>query len=345
MPLRTQNTSPVISALGSPGPVRAPSLVVGGWCWLGYRLPIGWCYWGYPIVPISPYHGLGLLAHIPTKEFDGRSDVDPQSVEIQTVLKGYRRVQRKVDSLRPYRQQGERQGPKAPYSSRRRASSSESGLRRTHSQDFAFKAELVGRGHIMWTHRRNVKNTRAHVNGLKKEHDSSHAEEISRNHGKDHGEKARKEASHQSGGGGTPGLQLQTVQAPGSREGGKKEGRQGGPRSTEMQPADREAIIMPDWLVRQYYQETRRLVSRRRIKTSNTAVSQMRMQRGSTTAQHQNSMKQREALPRQRMRMQRTNQRTPYVHGDFAREIGRWALFMGGPWGESFLIKLTRFAC
>jgi hypothetical protein len=50
----------------------------------------------------------------------------------------------------------------------------------------------------MWTHRRNVKNTRAYVNGLKKEHDSSHAEEISRNHGKDHGEQARKEA-HQSG--------------------------------------------------------------------------------------------------------------------------------------------------
>jgi hypothetical protein len=23
---------------------------------------------------------------------------------------------------------------------------------------------------------------------------------------------------------------------------------------------------------------------------------------------------------------------TPYVYGDFAREIGRWALFMGGPW-------------
>ena len=32
MPLGTQNTSPVISALGSPGPVRAPSLGVGGWC-------------------------------------------------------------------------------------------------------------------------------------------------------------------------------------------------------------------------------------------------------------------------------------------------------------------------
>ena len=69
MPLRTQNTSPVISALGSPGPVRAPSLGVGGWCWLGHRLPIGWCYWDYPIVPISLYHGLGLLAHIPTAAF------------------------------------------------------------------------------------------------------------------------------------------------------------------------------------------------------------------------------------------------------------------------------------
>jgi hypothetical protein len=74
----------------------------------------------------------------------------------------------------------------------------------------------------MWTHRRNVKTTRAHVNELKKEHDSSHAEEISRNHDKDHGEQARKEA-HQSGEA-TPGLQLPTVQAPGSREGGKKEG-------------------------------------------------------------------------------------------------------------------------
>jgi hypothetical protein len=65
MPLRTQNTFRVISALGSPGPVRAPSLEVGGWCWLGYRLPIGWCYWDYPVAPISPYVVVGLLAHIP----------------------------------------------------------------------------------------------------------------------------------------------------------------------------------------------------------------------------------------------------------------------------------------
>jgi hypothetical protein len=43
-----------------------PGLGVGGWCWLGYRLPIGWCYWDYPIAPISPYHVVGLLAHIPT---------------------------------------------------------------------------------------------------------------------------------------------------------------------------------------------------------------------------------------------------------------------------------------
>jgi hypothetical protein len=71
MPLRTQNTFPVISALGSPGPVRAPSMGVGGWCWLGYRLPIGWCYWDYPVVPISLYVVVGLLAHIPT--FDMRA--------------------------------------------------------------------------------------------------------------------------------------------------------------------------------------------------------------------------------------------------------------------------------
>jgi hypothetical protein len=40
---------------------------------LGYRLPIGWCYWGYPIVPISPCHGLGLLAHIPKAQEDPRA--------------------------------------------------------------------------------------------------------------------------------------------------------------------------------------------------------------------------------------------------------------------------------
>jgi hypothetical protein len=71
-------------------------------------------------------------------------------------------------------------------------------------------------------HRRNVRNKRAHVNGPKKEHDGGHAEETSEGHGKDHGEQARKEA-HQSRGA-TPGLQLQAVQAPSSREGGKKEG-------------------------------------------------------------------------------------------------------------------------
>jgi hypothetical protein len=46
----------------------------------------------------------------------------------------------------------------------------------------------------MWTHRRNVRNIRAHANGLKKEHDSSHAEEINRSHGQDHGKQAGKEA-------------------------------------------------------------------------------------------------------------------------------------------------------
>jgi hypothetical protein len=47
-------------------------------------------------------------------------------------------------------------------------------------------------GHIMRAHRRNAKNKRAHVNGLKKAHDEDHAEEISGDHGKDHGEQARK---------------------------------------------------------------------------------------------------------------------------------------------------------
>jgi hypothetical protein len=28
----------------------------------------------------------------------------------------------------------------------------------------------------------------------------------------------------------------------------------------------------------------------------------------------------------------KTGGASPYVYGDFAREIGRWALFMGGPW-------------
>jgi hypothetical protein len=78
MPLRTQNTtSPVISALGSPGPVHAPSLGVGGWCWLGFRLPIGWCYWDYPVAPISLYVVVGLLAHIPTLLLDEDSRVCP----------------------------------------------------------------------------------------------------------------------------------------------------------------------------------------------------------------------------------------------------------------------------
>jgi hypothetical protein len=67
MPLRTQNIFSVISALGSPGPACAPPpLGVGGWCWLGYRLPISWCYWGYPIVPMGLYHWIGSLAHIPS---------------------------------------------------------------------------------------------------------------------------------------------------------------------------------------------------------------------------------------------------------------------------------------
>jgi hypothetical protein len=72
------------------------------------------------------------------------------------------------------------------------------------------------------------------------------------------------------------------------REGGKtdrrqKEGRQDGARSTEMRPADRGVIAMPDWPTYQHYQlpATRGLISRRRIKTSNSAVSQNSMkQRG-----------------------------------------------------------------
>jgi hypothetical protein len=68
------------------------------------------------------------------------------------------------------------------------------------------------------THRRNAKNKRAHVNGLKKRHDEDQAEETSEDHGhgKDHGEQARK-GGHQPSGA-TTGLQLQTVQAAGPRE-------------------------------------------------------------------------------------------------------------------------------
>jgi hypothetical protein len=84
MPLGTQNTSPVISALGSPGPVRAPSLGVVGWCWLGHRLPIGWCYWDYPIVPISLYHGLGLLVHIPNPQDTPVQNEGMLTLQLQT---------------------------------------------------------------------------------------------------------------------------------------------------------------------------------------------------------------------------------------------------------------------
>jgi hypothetical protein len=62
----------------------------------------------------------------------------------------------------------------------------------------------------------NVNNMEAHVNEPNEEHDQGHAGETSEGHGKDHGEHARKEA-HQPRGA-APGLQLQTVQASGSRK-------------------------------------------------------------------------------------------------------------------------------
>jgi hypothetical protein len=40
-------------------------------------------------------------------------------------------------------------------------------------------------------------------------------------------------------------------------EGSKKECHQDGPRSTKRRPADREAVIMPEWLTHRYHQEER----------------------------------------------------------------------------------------
>ena len=53
---------------------------------------------------------------------------------------------------------------------------------------------------------------------------------------------------------GPPGLQLPPVQAPGPREEGKKETIQDGPRSAGVRSVDREVLIIPDWLARQYRQ-------------------------------------------------------------------------------------------
>jgi hypothetical protein len=111
-PLRIQNTFSVISALGSPGPVRAPPLGVGGWCWRGHRLHIGWCYWDYPVVPISLCHWLGLLAHIPTmvlafatrRSHDDASPLPIRAPRASSALEGSMREDwrgRAVHSARP----------------------------------------------------------------------------------------------------------------------------------------------------------------------------------------------------------------------------------------------------
>jgi hypothetical protein len=98
-------------------------------------------------------------------------------------------------------------------------------------------------------------NTEAHVKEPNKEHGKDHAGETSESHGRDQDEEAREEA-HQPRGA-TSSLQIPPVQAPGSREGSKKECHQDGPRSTKMRPVDREAMIMPEWLTHRYHQEER----------------------------------------------------------------------------------------
>jgi hypothetical protein len=95
----------------------------------------------------------------------------------------------------------------------------------------------------------------AHVKEPNKEHDRDHAGKPSEGHGRDQGEEAREEA-HQPRGA-TPRLQIPPVQASSSREGSKKECHQDGPRSTKMRPADRDAMIMPEWLIHRYHQEER----------------------------------------------------------------------------------------
>jgi hypothetical protein len=75
----------------------------------------------------------------------------------------------------------------------------------------------------------------------------------SEGHGKDHGEQAR-EGARQSRSA-TPGMQLQTVQAPSSRGSCEKEAMQDGARRTVVRSVDREALALPDWLVRQYWRE------------------------------------------------------------------------------------------
>jgi hypothetical protein len=78
----------------------------------------------------------------------------------------------------------------------------------------------------------------AHVKEPNKEHDKDHVGETSEGQGRDQGEEAREEAHRPWGA--APRLQIPPVQAPGSRDGSKKECRQDGPRSTKMRPVDRD---------------------------------------------------------------------------------------------------------
>jgi hypothetical protein len=130
----------------------------------------------------------------------------------------------------------------------------------------------------MMAHRRNVKNTGAHVNGPKKEHDRGHAEETSEDHGKDHGEQAR-EGGHQSRGA-TPGLQLQTVQA--HRKDARRRPFKTGPAAQECDPL----IAKHSSCQTGSYANTGGRPVPRRIKITNTAVSQTRRQGASTAVQH-----------------------------------------------------------
>jgi hypothetical protein len=89
-------------------------------------------------------------------------------------------------------------------------------------------------------------NTEAHVKEPNKEHGKGHAGKNSEGHGRDQGKEAHQPL------GATPGQKVPPVQAPGSREGSKRECHQDGPRSTKMRPADREAMIMPEWLIHRW---------------------------------------------------------------------------------------------
>jgi hypothetical protein len=59
-------------------------------------------------------------------------------------------------------------------------------------------------------------NTEAHIKGSNKEHGKGHAGKPSEGHGRDQGKEAHQPL------GATPGPKVPPMQAPGSREGGKK---------------------------------------------------------------------------------------------------------------------------